>query len=129
MKNDKTSDTDKKIGIYAITGVSMLIYMFWMSIEEAYLLACVTLMLDLAWFNYSQRLLNVYLDGKYTNNYAVNYLICVYVSAAMYFFNIPMLYRNIGILCVCCEGFARTFFVEIRKFIKESNELESGKNL
>lgn len=128
MENGKKNDIeriDQKIGIYAITGVSMLIYIFWMSLESASTLATVTLIIDLVWYCYSQRLLSIYIGDTYSKNYTINYMVCVYGCAAVYILNIPIFYRIIIVLLLGCEGFIRTLFIEIRKLIKESKELES----
>lgn len=128
MENGKKNDIEKidqKIGIYAITGFSMLIFIFWMYLENASTLATVTLIMDLAWYCYSQRLLSVYIDDAYSRNYTINYMVCVYGCAAVYILNIPIFYRIIIVLLLSCEGFIRTMFVEIRKLIKKSKELDS----
>lgn len=128
MKEDKKNTIDiidEKIGIYAITGFSLLLYILWMSLESAYTLVYLTIIIDLIWYIYSQRLLRIYTESDYAKNYTVNYMVCVCVCASVYIFKIPMWYRNICIFIFSCEGFARTFFVEIRKLIKEAKELDS----
>jgi len=121
-KNDMEK-IDFKLGIYTITGLSMLVYIFWMLIEDATYLAHITLVINLAWYFYSRRLLRVYADAKYAKNYTVNYMLCIFVCFLMYIFNISMPYRNPCIFIVSCEGFVRTFLIEIRLLVKESKEL------
>ena len=121
MKEDENKVTNIKIGVYAITGYGILSYLFWMGLEDAYTFAFFTFMINLIWYTYSRRLLYIDADkSDYTKNYTINYLICVFGCLAMYNFDIPMLYRNICIFFLGCEGFCRTFFVEIRILIKES---------
>ena len=127
--NDKKIDDNIErinisIGVYAITGFSLLIYIFWIFLEDITKLSYITLIIDLAWFCYSRRILQLNGDGDYTKNYIGNYIICAFLCFVVYNLDISMLYRNICILLACCEGFMRTFFIEIRKLINKSSDIE-----
>lgn len=122
MKEEKI---DLKIGIYAITGMGLLVYIFWMSLEDVNRMASLTLAINIIWYIYSCRLLYVYAQSAYKMNYTINYMVCALGCFIIYLLDIPILFRNICILFLSCEGYVRTFFVEIRKLIKESKQIES----
>lgn len=96
-----------------------------MSLENVIIMASLTLAINIIWFIYSRRLLYVYSESTYKKNYIINYMVCLLGCFIIYILDIPMLARNICILFFSCEGFARTFFVEIRQLIKESKQLDS----
>ena len=124
---EKDNKIDMAIGIYTIDAFILMNYVLYSLVENVDLVVEVAIIICMAWFLYSIRLLNLYAEMKYSANYMFNYVLCNIICLMSYKF-LPIQERFIIVFLVSVEGFARTFLIEIWRLIKISKEEENETN-